>query len=84
MANLAETLAYLQIATSSVSKENDMMTEHLLSDDETGLSASFGIAQDSFHWGAMEIVPPKDTTQVINPGDPADKKRRIFNGIRND
>lgn len=76
--NLEQTLAYRGITTTvnSVSKSQDMVTEHLLSDDQTSLDASFGIGSDSFHWGLMDIIPPKNTTQVVNPGDAIDKKNR--------
>ena len=74
--NLSETLQSRGLATASVNKAQDMMTEHLLSDDPASLDASFGIGNDSFHWGLMDIVPPKNSTLVANPGDELDKKRR--------
>jgi hypothetical protein len=72
--NLSQMLA--EHKTGSVSKAQKMVAEHLMSDDESGLTASYGIGSDSFHWGLMDIVPPKDTVPVENPGDEIDKQRR--------
>ena len=81
--NLAETLAQRGIAPASVSKEQDSLMQASLLDDETGtMQANLGIAQDSFHWAVQEIVPPKNTTPVANPGDELDKQRRKSKAFR--
>lgn len=76
--NLEQTLAHRGVigTVNSVSKSEDMVAEHLMSDDPTSLDASFGIANDSFHFGLLDIVPPKNTVPVANPGDAIDKKNR--------
>lgn len=76
--NLAETLAARGVPI--ISKSSDMLMS--VSNDEDEVTASFGIANDSFHWGIQDVVPPKNTVPVENPGDELDKKRRKSKSFR--
>lgn len=80
--NLADTLqARGTTQTAGVSKESEMLNS-ILMDDETSTFSAVGIANDSFHWAVQEIVPPKNTTDVVNPGDAEDKQRRKSKSFR--
>ena len=80
--NLAQTLASRGIESASVSKADEMASSYMLSDEQGSLDCSYGIGGDSFNFGIQEITPPKDTTQVENPGTAYDKKRRKSKAFR--
>ncbi len=70
--NLNETLSKMGIADLPTNE----MKSTVVARDEESLLASYGMANDSFHFAILDIVPPKNTVPVKNIDSPEDKKDR--------